>query len=57
MLLRTPIAQDLRINANGIARDESGAWQALPQQTGSSREPPVLMVLAGDTKGLQEKLT
>lgn len=55
-LLRTPIAQDLRINANGIARrDESGAWQALPQQTGSGRENRLfLAVLAGDTKGLQE---
>ncbi|WAI82234.1 MULTISPECIES: outer membrane lipoprotein carrier protein LolA [Achromobacter] len=55
-LLRTPIAQDLRINAKGIARrDESGAWQALPQQTGSSRENQLfLAVLAGDTKGLQE---
>lgn len=55
-LLRTPIAQDLRINAKGIARrDESGAWQALPQQTGSSRENRLfLAVLAGDTKGLQE---
>lgn len=55
-LLRTPIAQDLRINANGISRrDESGAWQALPQQTGSGRENRLfLSVLAGDTSGLQE---
>jgi len=55
-LLRTPIAQDLRINANGISRrDESGAWQALPQQTGSGRENRLfLSVLAGDTRGLQE---
>ncbi|MGH8819025.1 MAG: LolA family protein, partial [Achromobacter pestifer] len=55
-LLRTPIAQDLRINANGISRrDESGAWQALPQQTGSGRENRLfLSVLAGDTRALQE---
>lgn len=55
-LLRTPIAQDLRINAKGISRrDESGAWQALPQQTGSGRENRLfLSVLAGDTSGLQE---
>lgn len=55
-LLRTPIAQDLRISANGISRrDESGAWQALPQQTGSGRENRLfLSVLAGDTRALQE---
>lgn len=54
--LRTPIAQDLRIDASGISRrDESGAWQALPQQTGSGRENRLfLSVLAGDTQGLQE---
>lgn len=55
-LLRTPIAEDLRINANGISRrDESGAWQALPQHTGAGRENQLfLSVLAGDTRGLQE---
>ena len=55
-LLRTPIAQDLRIDAGGISRrDESGAWQALPQQTGSGRENRLfLSVLAGDTKDLQD---
>lgn len=55
-LLRTPIAQDLRINADGIARrDESGAWQALPQRTGAGRENQLfLSVLAGDTRGLEE---
>ncbi|CAB3892037.1 hypothetical protein LMG26686_04034 [Achromobacter mucicolens] len=55
-LLRTPIAQDLRINADGIARrDESGAWQALPQHTGAGRENRLfLSVLAGDTRGLEE---
>jgi len=54
--LRTPIAQDLRINADGIARrDESGAWQALPQHTGAGRENQLfLSVLAGDTRGLEE---
>lgn len=55
-LLRTPIAQDLRINADGISRrDESGKWQALPQHTGAGRENRLfLSVLAGDTRGLQE---
>lgn len=55
-LLRTPIAQDLRINADGIARrDELGAWQALPQHTGAGRENQLfLSVLAGDTRGLEE---
>ncbi|WP_373981625.1 outer membrane lipoprotein carrier protein LolA [Achromobacter sp. JD417] len=54
--LRTPIVQDLRINADGIARrDESGAWQALPQHTGAGRENQLfLSVLAGDTRGLEE---
>ncbi len=55
-LLRTPIAQDLRIDANGISRrDESGAWKPLPQHTGAGRENQLfLSVLAGDTRGLQE---
>ncbi|MEN4922892.1 outer membrane lipoprotein carrier protein LolA [Achromobacter spanius] len=55
-LLRTPIAQDLRINADGISRrDETGAWKALPQHTGAGRENQLfLSVLAGDTRGLQE---
>ncbi len=55
-LLRTPIKQDLRINANGISRrDESGAWTALPQHTGAGRENQLfLSVLAGDTRGLEQ---
>jgi len=55
-LLRTPIAQDLRINADGISRrDESGHWQALPQHSGAGRENRLfLSVLAGDTAGLQQ---
>ncbi|AMG35966.1 outer membrane lipoprotein carrier protein LolA [Achromobacter xylosoxidans] len=55
-LLRSPIAQDLRISANGIARrGPDGAWQALPQHTGASRENRLfLSVLAGDTSGLRE---
>ncbi len=55
-LLRTPIAQDLRINADGISRrDEAGKWQALPQHSGAGRENRLfLSVLAGDTAGLRE---
>lgn len=55
-LLRSPIAQDLRISANGIARrDSDGTWQALPQHTGAGRENRLfLSVLAGDTSGLRE---
>ncbi|MGS1106779.1 outer membrane lipoprotein carrier protein LolA [Achromobacter anxifer] len=55
-LLRTPIAQDLRIDARGIfRRDETGKWQALPQHTGAGRENRLfLSVLAGDTAGLRE---
>lgn len=55
-LLRSPIAQDLRISADGIARrGADGAWQALPQHTGAGRENRLfLSVLAGDTTGLRE---
>ncbi|MBD9383991.1 outer membrane lipoprotein carrier protein LolA [Achromobacter sp. ACM02] len=55
-LLRTPIAQDLRIDARGISRrDEAGKWQALPQHSGAGRENRLfLSVLAGDTVGLRE---
>lgn len=55
-LLRSPIVQDLRISANGIARrGPDGAWQALPQQTGAGRENRLfLSVLAGDTNDLRE---
>ena len=55
-LLRSPIAQDLRISADGIARrGPDGAWQALPQHTGAGRENRLfLSVLAGDTSGLRE---
>jgi hypothetical protein len=54
--LTSPFAQDLRITPQGIAkRDAQGAWQALPQQMGASREVGIfLAVLAGDTRGLQE---
>ncbi len=55
-LLRSPIVQDLRIRADGIARrGPDGAWQALPQHTGAGRENRLfLSVLAGDTSGLRE---
>lgn len=55
-LLRSPIAQDLRISADGIARrGPDGAWQALPQHAGAGRENRLfLAVLAGDTRGLRE---
>jgi hypothetical protein len=54
--LRSPIAQDLRIDARGISRrDEAGKWQALPQHSGAGRENRLfLSVLAGDTAGLRE---
>ena len=55
-LLRSPIAQDLRISADGIARrGPDGAWQSLPQHAGAGRENRLfLAVLAGDTRGLRE---
>ena len=54
--LTSPFEQDLRITPRGIAkRDAQGAWQALPQEMGASREVGLfLAVLAGDTHGLQE---
>ncbi|MBO9328214.1 outer membrane lipoprotein carrier protein LolA [Achromobacter xylosoxidans] len=55
-LLRTPVAQDLRIDARGISRrGDDGKWQALPQRAGASHENQLfLSVLAGDTSGLRE---
>lgn len=55
-LLRTPVAQDLRIDARGISRrGDDGKWQALPQRADASHENQLfLSVLAGDTSGLRE---
>lgn len=55
-LLRSPIAQDLRIRADGIARrGADGSWQTLPQHAGAGRENRLfLSVLTGDTRGLRE---
>lgn len=54
--LRAPLQQDLRITPDGMfRRDDSGKWQALPQNAGSGRETRLfLSVLAGDTRGLQD---
>lgn len=55
--VRSPLVQDLRITALGIARlDGQGRWQTLPQHSGGSRESRLfLAVLAGDTDGLQQQ--
>lgn len=55
-LLRSPIAQDIRITPKGISRrDENGTWQALSQQTSGNRENRLfLSVLAGDTQSLRD---
>lgn len=52
----TPIALDMRITAQGIARREpDGTWRALPARGTGDRESKLfLAVLAGDTKGLQD---
>lgn len=54
--VRSPLVQDLRITAHGIARlDGQGRWQTVPQHSGGSRESRLfLAVLAGDTDGLQQ---
>ncbi|HUH58923.1 MAG TPA: outer membrane lipoprotein carrier protein LolA [Candidimonas sp.] len=57
--VRSPLVQDLRITAQGIARlDDQGRWQPVPQHSGGSRESRLfLSVLAGDTEGLQQHFT
>jgi hypothetical protein len=54
--VRSPLVQDLRITAQGIARfGDQGRWQTVPQHSGGSRESRLfLAVLAGDTEGLQQ---
>lgn len=53
-LLRTPLRQDYRINANGISRRDPDGWQALPSQSASAQQNRLFFaVLQGDSSGLQ----
>jgi hypothetical protein len=54
-LLNTPIKQDYRISAAGIARrDTTNGWQLLPNKSaGAEQNRLFLAVLQGDSSGLQ----
>ncbi|ANY89839.1 MULTISPECIES: outer membrane lipoprotein carrier protein LolA [Pseudomonas] len=53
-LLRTPLRQDYRINANGIARRDPNGWQTLPNQSAGAQQNRLFFaVLQGDSTGLQ----
>jgi len=53
-LLKTPLQQDYRINAKGIARRDVNGWQLLPgKSAGAEQNRLFLAVLQGDSSGLQ----
>jgi hypothetical protein len=53
-LLKTPLQQDYRISANGIARRDANGWQMLPgKSAGAEQNRLFLAVLQGDSSGLQ----
>ncbi len=53
-LLKTPLQQDYRITANGIARRDTNGWQLLPNKSaGAEQNRLFLAVLQGDSSGLQ----
>ncbi|MBO1537432.1 outer membrane lipoprotein carrier protein LolA [Pseudomonas sp. OA65] len=53
-LLQTPLQQDYRITAQGIARRDGNAWQMLPNKSaGADQNRLFLAVLQGDSTGLQ----
>ena len=53
-LLKTPLQQDYRITANGIARRDGNGWQMLPNKSaGADQNRLFLAVLQGDSSGLQ----
>ena len=53
-LLKTPLQQDYRITAKGIARRDGNAWQLLPNKSaGAEQNRLFLAVLQGDSSGLQ----
>ena len=53
-LLKTPLQQDYRISAKGIARRDVNGWQLLPgKSAGAEQNLLFLAVLQGDSSGLQ----
>jgi hypothetical protein len=53
-LLKTPLQQDYRITAKGIARRDGAVWQMLPGKTaGAEQNRLFIAVLQGDSSGLQ----
>lgn len=53
-LLKTPLQQDYRISAKGIARRDGTGWQLLPNKSaGAEQNRLFLAVLQGDSSGLQ----
>ena len=52
--LKTPLQQDYRITAQGIARRNGNEWQMLPgKSAGAEQNRLFLAVLQGDSSGLQ----
>ena len=53
-LLKTPLQQDYRINADGIARRDADGWHMLPSKSaGAEQNRLFFAVLQGDSSGLQ----
>ncbi|NWD50947.1 outer membrane lipoprotein carrier protein LolA [Pseudomonas gingeri] len=53
-LLKTPLQQDYRISAKGIARRDAGGWQMVPNKSaGAEQNRLFIAVLQGDSSGLQ----
>jgi len=53
-MLKTPLQQDYRITAKGIARRDANGWQLLPNKSaGAEQNRLFLAVLQGDSSGLQ----
>ncbi|MFK8330655.1 outer membrane lipoprotein carrier protein LolA [Pseudomonas sp. BJa5] len=53
-LLQTPLKQDYRLDAQGIARRDPNGWQTLPgNSAGSQQNRLFFAVLQGDSSGLQ----
>lgn len=53
-LLQTPLKQDYRLNATGIARRDTSGWQVIPTRTaGTEQNKLFFAVLQGDSSGLE----
>ncbi|WP_249678206.1 outer membrane lipoprotein carrier protein LolA [Pseudomonas abieticivorans] len=53
-LLASPVKQDYRINAQGIARRDAGGWQTLPSQSAGAQQNKLFFaVLQGDSSALE----